>query len=516
MKSTDQSKIKTNEILDSMFHPKSVAVVGALSQPDKWYIRQYYIAPLLELGYKGKVYAVDTKGKDIPGVQNYRSVKEIPGPIDLVIGCVPAKRTPELLAECRQAGVKAVQLFSAGFSETGEAEGKETQQQLKALVADGGPRIIGPNCMGLYCPESGISFCTDYPKEPGPVGMICQSGGITGCTVRMIVDRGLRFSKVVSFGNAVDLDECDLLQYLAQDPQTKVIAAYIEGTKNGARFLKVLRSVTAVKPVVILKGGATDGGVRAVASHTGSLAGSDAVWDGLLRQSGAIRTFSIEETVDVLVALLRMKPPSGTNTCVVGAGGGPSVLSTDDCERAGFNVVPMPQEVRERLLRFIPVAGTMVRNPIDANGLNAIVVQERAAGTANALEILRYPWEQAIKRGDMGWGDLTAALNDWPGLDLVIFQCPVDNNPMPITEAIIAVQVGPMAAAVQQCRLPAAMVIHFTTDERSRSLSYNAQQVCHQKGIPLFTSMRGAALAIRRLMEFDRTHPGVLAKIQVP
>jgi hypothetical protein len=234
----------------------------------------------------------------------------------------------------------------------------------------------------------------------------------------------------------------------------------------------------------------------------------------LLRQAGVIRTFSIEEAADMLVALLRMKPPAGTSTFLAGNGGGPTVLSADECERAGLRIAPMPDAIRQRLLQFVPVAGTMVRNPFDANGLNAIVVQERVSASVDALEILRFPWETAIKKGDMGWGDLTAALDNWPGLDVAIFQCPIDNNPMPITEAMIAAQIGPMMTAVRLCSLPAAMVIHFTTNETSRRLSYNAQQVCHEKGIPLFTSIRGAALAIRRLMEFNRTHPGMLREVQ--
>jgi acyl-CoA synthetase (NDP forming) len=511
-KSGDGSRSETCHALDCLFSPRSVAVVGAISQPDKWYIRQYYIAPLLQLGYKGKIYAVDTKGKSIPGALTYPSIKEIPGPLDLVIGCIPAKRTPDLFAECRDAGVKVVQVFSAGFAETGETEGKEAQDQLKAMTGPNSPRIVGPNCMGVYCPEAGISFCTDYPKESGPVSLICQSGGITGCTVRAVAERGLRFSKVVSFGNAVDVDECDLLDYLAHDAQTKVITAYIEGTRNGPRFVEVLNAAASIKPVVILKGGATDSGARAATSHTGALAGVDAVWDGLLRQAGVIRTSSVEETADMLVALLRMKPPAGISTFLAGNGGGPTVLSADDCEREGLRIASMPEEIRKRLLQFIPVAGTMVRNPLDANGLNAIVIQDRVSATADALEILRYPWETVIKRGDKGWGDLTAALDDWPGLDLAIFHCPVDNNPMPVTEAMIAAMIGPVTAAAKLCRLPAAMVIHFTSNEESRRLSYSAQQICHAKGIPLFSSTRGAALAIRRLIEFDRTHPGVLAR----
>jgi acyl-CoA synthetase (NDP forming) len=500
--------------LERLFHPGSVVVVGALSDAEKWYIRQYYIAPLLELGYKGRIYAVDSRGKDVPGAVSCRSVREVPGPVDLVVGCLSARRTPGLVAECREAGVRFVQIFSAGFAETGEPEGMEAQRRLKAAMGADGPRIVGPNCMGVYCPGSGLSFCADYPREPGPIALICQSGGITGCTVRAVAERGLRFSKVASFGNAVDVDECDLLAYLAHDPQTKVIAAYIEGTKDGARFAEVLRAAAAAKPVVILKGGATDAGVRAAGSHTGALAGSDAVWDGLFRDAGVIRTSSVEETADMLVALLRMRPPRGTSTCLLGNGGGPTVLSTDDCERAGFRIAPMPEVIRQRLLRFVPAAGTMVRNPFDANGLNAIVVQDRVAATVDALEVLRYPWETVIKKGDLGWGDLTAALDDWPGLDLAIFHCPVDNNPMPVTEAMIAAQVGPMMAAARQCGLPSAMVIHFTTDERSRRLSHSSRQVCHEKGIPLFASVGSAALAIRRLMEFDRAHPGTLDRLR--
>ncbi len=219
--------------------------------------------------------------------------------------------------------------------------------------------------------------------------------------------------------------------------------------------------------------------------------------------------------VDMLVALWRMKLPSGTNTCLVGSGGGPSVLATDDCEREGLIAVPMPEEVKKRVLSVLlatgfPLAGNMVGNPIDATGLGGPMV----SATGDASEILRLPWETEVKKGDSGWGDLTAALDKWPGLNLVIFHCPVDNLPMRITEAMVAVQISRLAAAVQLCRLPAAMVVHLTTSERSRSLSCRARQECDARGIPLFNSVGSAALAIRRLIEFDRDHPGVLAQVR--
>lgn len=513
--SGDRPRPEPKHPLDYLFYPRSVAVVGNLSRPGSAG-RLYYLGPLLELGYQGRVYAVDTKGQEVAGARTYRSVKEIPGPVDLVIGCLPAKRTPDLVAECRDAGVKVVQIFSAGFAEMGEPEGKELQRQLKDVIRSDRPRVVGPNCMGVYCPESRISFCADYPRDPGPIGLICQSGGIAGCIVRAATDRGLRFSKVVSFGNAVDVDECDLLEYLAHDPETRIIAAYLEGTRNGTRFMDALRTAASAKPVVILKGGVTNGGSRATASHTGALAGSDAVWDGIFRQTGAIRIHSIEEMVDVLVALWRMKPPRGTNTCLAGSGGGPSVLSTDECEREGLRMVPMPEEVRKRVAGILlatgfPLAGNMVGNPIDATGLGGPVV----SATGDASEILHYPWETVFKRGDTGWGDLTAALHKWPGLNLVIFHCPIDNLPLPITEAMIAVQISRIAAAVQLCRLPAAMVVHFAANESSRRLSYRSRQECDARGIPLFTSVGSAALAIRRLMQFNRTYPGILAEVRI-
>ena len=174
------------------------------------------------------------------------------------------------------------------------------------IARQGNMRVIGPNCLGLFYPAGRIGLSPDLPMEPGPVGFLCQSGGNVTFMARHAASRGLRFSKIVSYGNACDIDECDLLDYFASDPETKVIAAYIEGTHDGGRLLPVLRRAAAAKPVVVFKGGFSPDGERAASSHTGSLAGADAVWDGLLRQVGAVRVFSIEEMVDMLVALLRV------------------------------------------------------------------------------------------------------------------------------------------------------------------------------------------------------------------
>lgn len=500
--------------LEYIFHPRSVAVVGSLAEPDRWWLKAYYIDPLLKFGYPGQIYAVNPKGGESPDLAVYRSLNDIPGPVDHVVLCVSARRTPQLVSQCRDLGVKTINIFSAGFAETGEREGIEIQQSLVEIAGTSGMRVIGPNCMGLYCPETGLSFCTDFPQEPGPIGLLCQSGGNTTYIIRVAAERGLRFSKGVSYGNACDLNECDLLEYMAADPETRVIAAYIEGTKDGARLLKALTGAAAAKPVVVFKGGYTEGGSRATASHTGSLAGSDAVWDGLLKQVGAIRVYSVEEMVDVLVALLHMRPPRGPNTCVAGNGGGASVMATDECERAGLRLLPLPPETRERLKKFIPLAGSMLRNPIDTNGLNAIAQRDRVLGETSAPGFDDVPWDRIVRRGDGGWGDLVGALEDWPGLDSAIFHFSIDLNPLEVSETMIAANMGPLTVAARKCRLPTAVVLHFIAGESSLRASLGAQQMCREAALPLFLSIRGASLAIRRMIEFSSAHPGMIAKLQ--
>jgi acyl-CoA synthetase (NDP forming) len=221
-------------------------------------------------------------------VSEQAAKSNLPGPVDYVVSCVPAWQTPELLEDCRASGVKVVQLYMAGFSETGQGEGIELQKQLVEMARRGRLRLIGPNCMGVYCPSSGMSFSLDFPREPGNIGLLCQSGGNAIYLIRSGAARGLRFSKAISYGNACDLNECDILEYLADDPETKVIAAYLEGTTDGRRLADVLAEAASAKPVVIYKGGYTEAGSRAAASHTGAMAGSQAIWDGVIRQAGAI------------------------------------------------------------------------------------------------------------------------------------------------------------------------------------------------------------------------------------
>jgi acyl-CoA synthetase (NDP forming) len=305
----DPGNRSSDHPLEYIFHPRSIAIVGISADLPKLWIKRVYLESLIKNGYPGQVYLVNPKGGEMDGLPIYRSLKDIPGPVDHAVISVPAAYTPKIMEDCRDIGVKVAHIFASGFAETGETDRIELQNRLVAIARQGNMRIIGPNCLGLFYPRGKIGLSPDLSMEPGPIGFLCQSGGNVTFMARHAASRGLRFSKIVSYGNACDIDECDLLDYFASDPETKVIAAYIEGAHDGVRLLKVLKRAAAAKPVVVFKGGFSPDGLRAAASHTGSLAGADKVWDGLLRQVGAIRVYSIEEMVDVLVALLRVRPP---------------------------------------------------------------------------------------------------------------------------------------------------------------------------------------------------------------
>ena len=358
MKNTPQSS------LDFLFHPNSVALVG-ITTATTWHWTRTFLEGLNETEFDRPLYLVNPKGGEIEGRKVYTGLKDIPGNIDYVIGLVNAQIAPKLVEECAERGVRAIHFCTAGFSETGEEPRIKLEAELADVARRNGIRILGPNCMGIYCPKSRLSFSPAFPKESGSVGVISQSGGNSIYLVRQAALRGVRFSKVISYGNACDINESDLLEYLANDPDTRIIALYIEGIKDGKRFRRVMEEATKEKTVVLLKGGTTDGGARAVAGHTASLAGSRATWDALCKQLGIINVSSIDEMIDVLVTLLFLPLPGGRSVLLFGAGGGASVLIADEFESRGFRVPALPKEIVAQIREFTPIAGNILRNPVD-------------------------------------------------------------------------------------------------------------------------------------------------------
>jgi len=350
--------------LDFLFHPNSIALVG-ITTATTWHWTRTFLEGLIEIEFDRPLYLVNPKGGEIKGHKVYTSLKDVPGNIDYVIGLVNAQIAPKLVEECAEKGVRAIHFCTAGFSETGEEPRIKLESELAEVARKKGIRILGPNCMGIYCPQSRLSYSPAFPKESGPVGAISQSGGNSIYLVRQAALRGVRFSKVISYGNACDIDESDLLEYLANDADTKIIALYIEGIKDGKRFRRALEEATKEKTLVLLKGGATEGGARAVAGHTAALAGSRATWDALCKQLGIISVSSIEEMIDVLVTLMFLPLPGGRNALLFGAGGGASVLIADEFESRGLRIPPIPPEIVAQIREFTPIAGNILRNPVD-------------------------------------------------------------------------------------------------------------------------------------------------------
>ncbi len=362
---SDEENMPSNRLteLTPIFYPKSMAVIGASPDPQK--PGGMFIAALLSFGYPGALYPVNPEVDEICGLKTYAAIRDIPGPIDLAFIGTPAPSVPGIVRECLKKGVKAVEIFTSGFRETGEA-GRKLEQEIVEIAANG-IRVIGPNCFGVYCPEGGITILPgkDFSKESGPVAFISQSGGLALRFTRRGQGLGIKFSKVISYGNACDIDESELLEYLRQDPETKMIAGYIEGIKDGPRFFSVLQEVSKSKPVILWKGGLTSQGAQAAMSHTGALGGEEMVWSAVLKQSGAVRVNSLEELLDTTLAFLHLAPHRGRKVGLVGGGGAIAVTAADVCEKAGLSLPSLPREVRQKLAEIVPPVGTSVLNPVD-------------------------------------------------------------------------------------------------------------------------------------------------------
>jgi acyl-CoA synthetase (NDP forming) len=349
--------------LDFMFHPRSIAVVGASTHEGPG----SFMTAIKEMNFGGQLYPVNPKAEEISGLKCYPRLTEIPGDVDHVISSVPLRFVEQLVEECIVKNVKVLHFFTAGFSETGDEEATALEARVLARAKEFGIRVIGPNCMGLYAPSGGLSFMPSMPPEPGPVAMLSQSGANAGEFCRTASVRGLRYSKVVSYGNGSDVRESELLEYAAEDPDTTVIVSYIEGLKDGQHFMRALRKAAATKPVVILKGGRTEAGTRAANSHTGSLAGSLQIFDAAVRQAGAVRVDRMEELVDMAVTFRYIPSLRGARAGIVGGGGGHSVLASDEIGAEGLAMPALPTEIQQKLRDFTPTAGTSVRNPVDTS-----------------------------------------------------------------------------------------------------------------------------------------------------
>ena len=352
----------TIESLDSVFRPKSIAVIGASGKPGK--IGYALVNSLVKDKYKGPIYPINPRADEILGLKVYSSLKDIPGKVEAAVITVPAKIVLQSVEECGQAGVKGLIIITSGFSEVGE---RDLEEKLVRIARKYGMRILGPNIVGTLCnsEQYNASFAPCLPL-PGKASLISQSGALLIALDAASYQRRVGFDKLISIGNIADINFADIVEWLEQDENTSCISLYVEGFKDGRRFMEVCRKSN--KPIVALKSGGTQAGAAAAASHTGSLAGAAKVYDAAFDQAGVIQARHLDNLFDLTFALSQQPPMSGDNLLIITNGGGVGVLATDSSERFGLPLRFAPEELQESMKKHMPSFGS-ARNPVDLTGM---------------------------------------------------------------------------------------------------------------------------------------------------
>ncbi len=352
-------------MLDALFNPRSIAVIGASPDPKK--VGYAVLHNLQRFSYRGTLYPVNPSAPEILGLRAYPKIGDIKERPDLAVIVIPAKLVPGTLAECAGAGVPAAVIISAGFKEAG-AEGTLLEEEVAAVSRERGIRVLGPNCLGIINTANGMnaSFAADM-LPPGSIGFFSQSGAMGIAIMDWAIGNNIGFSKFVSLGNKADLSETEVIEELAADPATSVILGYLEDVKDGRRFLEIARKATKAKPVILLKSGGTEAGARAASSHTGALAGSDTAFDAAFKQTGVIRAAGVEELFDAALAFSEGKLPKGNGLLVVTNSGGPGIIAADAAERLKISLPHMTRESITAMAGKLP-PNASIFNPVDVIG----------------------------------------------------------------------------------------------------------------------------------------------------
>jgi acetyltransferase len=352
-------------MLDFIFNPSSIAVIGASEDEKK--IGHIVFRNLVEKGFKGKVFPVNPKRKEILGIKCYSSVKEIPENVDLAIIVIPAKGVPSVIKDCAEHKVKGLIVITAGFREIGE-EGITLEKEVVKLVKEAKMRMVGPNCLGVINTINNMNatFAEDLPP-PGRVSFFSQSGALGVALIDWAIENNFGFGKFVSLGNKADLNEIDFLEYFGEDPETDVILGYIEDIKDGKRFLEVASRVSKIKPVIIIKAGTTEAGARAASSHTGALAGFDRAFTEAFKKAGIIRVNTIQELFETAEIFKIKNLPKGNRLLVITNAGGPGIIAADTADKLGIKLDPMSKESIEAIIDKLPPTASLY-NPVDVIG----------------------------------------------------------------------------------------------------------------------------------------------------
>jgi len=357
-----------DRVLEALLKPKAVAVIGAAREP--WKVGHIILRNIVEGGFPGRVYPVNPRAEKILELKCYPTILDVPETPDIAVIAVPAKIVPQVVEQCGQKGVPLIVIISAGFRETGP-EGAKLEREVVEIARRYGSRIIGPNCLGIMNLDVKLNatFASNAPP-PGPISFISQSGAVITAVIDLARMYGVGFNKIFSLGNKADIDETDLLHVLARDPTTSMVLMYIESIDRGQEFIKTAREIIKDKLVVAIKAGVTERGARAVSSHTGSLAGSARVYEVAFQQSGIVQVRSLRELLSFIRLAGRYSRPSELDKprlVIVTNAGGPGIVATDACEKAGIELASIGPDLIERLRQVLPPAAAL-HNPIDVLG----------------------------------------------------------------------------------------------------------------------------------------------------
>ena len=357
--------------MSAILAPRSVAVIGA--SRDLTSVGGAIVRNLLVGGFTGAVYPVNPQAPAVAGMKCYHAVAEIPDPVDLAVIIVKASLVPSIVDQCAQHGVRGVVVISAGFREVGGG-GEALERQLREVIDRRGLTVVGPNCLGVLNTDPAIQLNATFAKEmpaAGPIAFVSQSGALCTAVLEYARHEGIGFSKVVSLGNKVNVNELDILWALRDDPQTKVILLYLEDLADGARFIEIAREITGEgpnrKPILAVKAGRTPEGRKAASSHTGALAGSDEAYDAIFAQAGVLRVESVEELFDYASAFAYQPLPRGRRVAIVTNAGGPGIMTTDACVRYGLELAALETKTVEAIRPHVPPTAAL-NNPIDVIG----------------------------------------------------------------------------------------------------------------------------------------------------
>jgi len=445
--------------LKPFFNAKGVAVLGASTNPKK--LSYGIVENLLINGYQGKVYPVNPNAEEILGQKAYPSVSDVPDPVELAVVVLPVTIIMETMREIGERGIKTVVIITGGFKELGP-EGAQIERSVKQLADEYGMRVVGPNCVGTMDIRSGLNstFIKGMPV-PGPIAFISQSGAICGGVIDLIINSRVGFSHIASLGNMMDVNETDMIEYFAEDPNVQVIAMYTEGISNGPRFMKVAREVSRKKPIVFLKAGRNDAGAKAVSSHTGSLAGSYAAYQSALRQSGVIEVSTINELFNLAWALGSQPLPKGKRVAITTNAGGAAALAADSLDFNGFSLAKISAEIQSKMREKLNPSA-QVSNPVDMLG--------------------------SVSPDDYLWS--LQNLNDDDGVDVLL--------PILVPQSLVDVN-GVANAWVEVDKMTDKTLLTCLMGERSTK---EAEQVLNTKNVPVFNLPELAGPVLKGMWEY--------------